>query len=284
MRIVSLLPSATEIVADLGLAGSLVGRSHECNWPPSVANVPVVSISVIDSARLGSREIDDAVRVAVAQGDGLYAVDAALLEALKPDVVITQNLCRVCAVSDDQLEEVEARIIPLGPRTIGEVADSVRMLGTELGVAARGEAVAGRMLERIENVRRHVAGLPKPLVFVAEWTDPPYASGHWIPEMVEAAGGVELLGRAGEKSAQTTWDSVRAAAPEIIVVAPCGFDLERSRAEAAKLDFECRVVPVDADRYFVRPAPSLAEGVELLAGIFHGRQGGYFSPSTSCMS
>ena len=271
MRIISLLPSATEIVADLGLAGSLVGRSHECNWPPGVANVPVVSASVVDSARLGSREIDDAVKATASRGARIYTIDAALIEDLKPDVVITQNLCRVCAVSGDQLEEIEARIIALGPRTINEVADSVRMLGTELGVAARGEDVAAQMLERLENVRRRVADLPKPRVFVAEWTDPPYASGHWIPEMVLAAGGIEVLGRAGEKSVQTTWDSVRAAAPEIIVVAPCGFDLQRSRDEAAKLDFDCRVVPVDADRYFVRPAPSLAEGVELLAAIFHGR-------------
>jgi iron complex transport system substrate-binding protein len=146
----------------------------------------------------------------------------------------------------------------------------VKILGAELGVAARGEEVAAQLLERIENVRRRVAGLPKLRVFVAEWTDPPYASGHWIPEMVEAAGGTEVLGRAGQRSVQTTWDTVRAAAPEIVIVAPCGFDLGRAREEAAKLDFDCRVVPVDADRYFVRPAPSMAQGVELLAGIFHG--------------
>jgi len=271
MRIVSLLPSATEIVADLGLAGFLVGRSHECNWPPSVADVPVVSTSVVDSARLDSRDIDEAVKAAVSQGGRLYAIDADLIEELKPDVVLTQDLCRVCAVSGDQLQELQARIISLGPHTIGDVADSVRTLGAELGVEARGVELAAQMLERIENVRRRVADLPRPRVFVAEWTDPPYASGHWIPEMVEAAGGTEVLGRAGQRSVQTTWDTVRAAAPEIIVVAPCGFDLARSREEAEKLDFDCRVVPVDADRYFVRPAPSIAEGVELLAAIFHGR-------------
>jgi len=271
MRIVSLLPSATEIVADLGLASFLVGRSHECNWPPSVANVPVVSASFVDSARLDSREIDDAVKASASQGGRLYAIDTMLIEELKPDVVITQNLCRVCAVSGDQLKEIEARVISVGPHTVNEVADSVKMLGAELGVASRGRELAGQMLERVEAVRRRVAGLPKPRVFVAEWTDPPYASGHWIPEMVEAAGGTELLGRAGQRSVQTTWDAVRSAAPDIVIVAPCGFDLERSREEAEKLDFDCRVVPVDADRYFVRPAPSIAEGVELLAGIFHGR-------------
>lgn len=271
MRIVSLLPSATEIVADLGLAGCLVGRSHECNWPPSVTRVPAVSTSVFDSARLGSRDIDDAVKAAVAGGGRLYAIDAKLIEELQPDVILTQDLCRVCAVSGDQVRELKARIISLGPHTINDIAASVRTLGAELGAEARGEEVAGQMLERIETVRRRVAALPKPRVFVAEWTDPPYACGHWIPEMVAAAGGIEVLGRAGERSVQTTWEAVRAAAPEIVVVAPCGFDLARSREEAAKLDFGCRVVPVDADRYFVRPAPSIAEGVELLARIFHGR-------------
>lgn len=271
MRIVSLLPSATEIVAGLGLAEFLVGRSHECNWPPNVANVPPVSASVIDSARLGSNEIDDAVKAAVAEGGRLYAIDAKLIEELRPDVILTQDLCRVCAVSGDQVDELAARVINLGPHTIDQIAASVRMLGAELGAAARGHEVAARMLEQIETVRRRVAGLPKPRVFVAEWTDPPYACGHWIPEMVEAAGGIEVLGRAGEKSVQTTWDAVRAAAPDVVIVAPCGFALRRSREEASRLDFDCRVIPVDADRYFVRPAPSIAEGVELLAGIFHGR-------------
>lgn len=273
MRIVSLLPSATEIVADLGLGGCLVGRSHECNWPPSVADVPVVSASAVDPARLGSKEIDEAVKAAVADGGRLYAIDAERMAELQPDVVLTQDLCRVCAVSGDQLREVPARVITLGPRTIEEIAASVRMLGAGLGAAARGEELARQMLERIETVRRRVAGLPKPRVFVAEWTDPPYACGHWIPEMVGAAGGIEVLGRAGQRSVPTTWDAVRAAGPDIVIVAPCGFDLARSREEAAKLDFDCRVVPVDADRYFVRPAPSIAEGVELLAGIFHGLSG-----------
>lgn len=270
MRILSLLPSATEIVADLGLASSLVGRSHECNWPPSVADVPAVSTSVINSAQLTSREIDEAVKAAVSQGGRLYAIDSEMIEELKPDVVLTQNLCRVCAVSGEQLTELKARIISLSPHTIAEIANSVRMLGHELGVEARGQELAAQMLGRIENVRSRVAGLPRPRVFVAEWTDPPYASGHWIPEMVEAAGGAEVLGCAGQKSAQTTWEAVRAAAPDFVVVAPCGFDLARSRAEAAKIKGPWKIVPVDADRYFVRPAPSVAEGVELLAGILHG--------------
>jgi len=270
MRIVSLLPSATEIVADLGLVDCLVGRSHECNWPISVKNVPVVSVSTIDPAQFSSREIDDAVKAASSSGGRLYAIDAKLLESLQPDVVLTQDLCRVCAVSGDQLGELPARVISLGPHTIAEIADSVRYLAKELDVEERGLVLAERMLARIDVVRSRVKGLPQPRVFVAEWTDPPYACGHWIPEMVAAAGGEEVMGRAGQRSVQTTWDAVGAAAPDVVIVAPCGFDLERSRREAAKISGSWRTVPVDADRYFVRPAPSVAEGVELLAGILHG--------------
>lgn len=270
MRVVSLLPSGTEIVADLGLLGSLVGRSHECQWPESARSVPVVSASRIDSAALSGRQIDDAVRAAVENGEALYAVDGNLLAALRPDVIITQDLCKVCAVSGAELADVGAKVISLGPRTLAEVAASVRYLGRELGVADRGEELAGQMLRRIERVRQEVQGLRRPRVFVAEWIDPPFACGHWIPEMVEAAGGEEVLGRAGARSLETTWDEVRAARPELVIAAPCGFDEQRAAREARSVDAGCPVVPVDADRYFVRPAPSLARGVEILARIFHG--------------
>jgi iron complex transport system substrate-binding protein len=270
MRIVSLLPSATEIVADLGLAESLVGRSHECQWPEGVRSVPVVSASRIDSAALSGRQIDKAVRAAVEQGEALYAVDGDLLASLRPDVIITQDLCKVCAVSGAEIADVGAKVISLGPHTLSEVADSVCYLAREFGVDDRGNVVAGRMMERIEEVRRSVDGKRRPRVFVAEWIDPPFACGHWIPEMVEAAGGEEVLGRAGARSVPTTWDEVRAARPELVIAAPCGFDEERSAKEAAGIDVDCPVVAVDADRYFVRPAPSLARGVEILARIFHG--------------
>lgn len=270
MRIVSLLPSATEIVADLGLVEDLVGRSHECHWPEEVRGVPVVSASRIDSAALDGRQIDQVVRAAVEKGEALYAVDGELLASLRPEVIITQDLCRVCAVCGGDLGEVGARVISLGPRTLSEVAESVRYLGRELGAAADGEALADEMAERIARVRQEVAGKRRPRVFVAEWIDPPFASGHWIPEMVEAAGGDEVLGRAGERSVRTTWEAVRAARPELVVAAPCGFGEERSSREAASIDIGCPVVAVDADRYFVRPSPSLARGVEILARIFHG--------------
>lgn len=270
MRIVSLLPSATEIVAQLGLASSLAGRSHECNWPESVRSVPVVSASRIDSAALESRQIDSAVREAVAKDHALYAVDSALLAELQPDVIITQDLCRVCAVSEGNLTTTGANVISLGPKTLVGVAESVVTLGRELGVPDKGESLAAEMLGRIELVRRKVRGLPRPRVFVAEWIDPPFASGHWIPEMVEAAGGTEVLGKSGELSVRTTWDAVREARPDLIVAAPCGFDEKRSSLEAETIPLGCRIVPVDADRFFVRPAPSLAGGVEILARIFHG--------------
>jgi iron complex transport system substrate-binding protein len=171
-------------------------------------------------------------------------------------------------VSGGDLGEVGARVISLGPRTLSEVAESVRYLGRELGAAEKGAALAGEMTERIARVRQAVEGKRRLRVFVAEWIDPPFASGHWIPEMVEAAGGEEVLGRAGERSVRTTWEAVRAARPELVVAAPCGFDEERSAREANLIDVGCPVVAVDADRYFVRPSPALARGVEILARIF----------------
>lgn len=270
MRIVSLLPSATEIVFDLGLGGALVGRSHECHWPDSAKDIPVVSASRVDSASLSGVEIDHQVRYAVARGEALYAVDEELLRSLLPDVILTQDLCRVCAVSGNDLRDVGARVISLGPRTINDVAASIRHLGKIFAVEQRASEVADTMIGRIERVRQSVSGKARPRVFVAEWLEPPFACGHWIPEMVEAAGGLELMGCAGEKSFTTTWEEVRALSPELVIAAPCGFDQQRTARDAAMIDVGCPVVAVDADRYFVRPSPSLADGVEQLAVIFHG--------------
>lgn len=269
MRIVSLLPSATEIVAELGLTGSLVGRSEECDWPPDVRGLPVVTTSRIDSASLGGAEIDAAVRAAVADGRSLYALDSELVERLAPDVIVTQDLCAVCAVSSAEVCEVGARVISLDPRTIAEIGESVVRLGRELGCEERGRAAAERMHERIERVRAAVAGLPPRRIFVAEWLDPPFASGHWIPEMVRAAGGVDVLGRAGEHSCPTSWDAVAAERPELIVLAPCGFDAERARREAAGLDLPAPSVAVDANAFFARPSLRIADGVEQLARLLH---------------
>lgn len=274
MRVVSLLPSATEIICDLGLRDSLVGRSEECNWPPDVASLPIVSVARVDSLRLDGRSIDEAVRNAVGSGEQLYAIDEEILRALKPDVIVTQDLCRVCAVSSNDVCDVGARVVSLDPRTIVEVAESVRTLARALDVTERGDGVATRMLERVAAVRNATRNLPRVRTFFAEWLDPPFASGHWIPEMVAAAGGDDVLGRPGEPSRSVTWDQVRDARPDVVVLGPCGFDVPRTEreAEAVRHDFDpaWRTVAVNADRFFARPAPSIADGVEQLGFILHG--------------
>ena len=278
MRIVSLLPSATEIVSALGLERALVGRSHECDTPASVRSLPVVSASRFDPGDLDGAAIDAAVRAAVADGTSLYAVDAELLDALRPDLIITQDLCRVCAVSSADVCEVGARVLSLDPRTIAGIADSVRALGAELGADAVASDVADEMLARVATVRSRVAGRPPRRVFLAEWHDPPFAAGHWVPEQIAAAGGIDPLGRAGEASRAVTWDEVLAVDPEIVVVAPCGYDLPGGRAEwdravtarTIPATLAARAVVVDANAYFSRPSPAVARGVEVLAEIFHG--------------
>lgn len=274
MRIVSLIPSATEIIGELGLTDNLVGRSCECNWPPSILNTAVVSLSRVDSLQLSGAQIDAQVRSALGDGKELYSIDEEVLRQLAPDVIITQDLCQVCAVSSDNVCDVGAKVISLDPRTINEVAESVAFLGAQLGVAAKGKQVADHMLERIENVRRAVVGRKRPRVFIAEWLDPPFASGHWIPEMVDAAGGIEVLGKPGLPSVTTSWQAVRDAKPEIVIFAPCGFDEVRAAKEAAVLvdqfDPNWQTACVNADRFFARPAPSIADGIEQLAKIFHG--------------
>ena len=272
MRICSLLPSATEIVFALGLGEQLVGVSEECDFPPQAQSLPRVTWSRVDTRALDSRGIDDAVREAIADGRSLYAIDAEAIERLRPDVILTQDLCEVCAVSSGDVADlcpIGVRVISLDPRTIGEVAESVRVLGNALGRKDRADEVATRMEQSIAAVRDAVAGRPRPRVFVNEWLDPPYAAGHWVPEMVDASGGEEIFGFAGEPSRPTTWDEVLAREPELIVVAACGYDAERSAAEARLPELPCRVVAVDANSYFSRPAPRLADGVTQLAHVMH---------------
>jgi iron complex transport system substrate-binding protein len=271
-RICSLLPSATEIVADLGLADSLVGRSRECDWPDEVRALPVVTAARIDTGALSSLEIDDAVRSAVAEGRSLYAVDEELIESLRPGVIITQDLCEVCAVSSGELRGLSslgAEVISLDPRTIDGIAESVAGLARRLGVPERGDAVVEELRTAIAEVREAVAGAPRRAAFVAEWLDPPYAAGHWVPEMVSIAGGEDVLGRAGEPSYRTTWADALACDPELVVLAPCGLDAEQAAREAARLDWPCRAVAVDALAYYSRPAPRIAGGIRQLAFLLH---------------
>jgi iron complex transport system substrate-binding protein len=282
MRIVSLLPSATEIIATLGLADDLVGRSNECTWPPEVAHLPVVTAARIDPRSLDSLEIDRRVRAAIADGRSLYAVDAALIDELRPDVIVTQDLCAVCAVSSDELGSacpVGAQVVSLDPSTLEEVAASVEVLATRLGVPDRGREVALAMRDAIDEVRRRTGdaiegGARRPRVFVAEWIEPPFVPGHWLPGMIEAAGGEALLGEFGRPSHPTTWDAVAAADPELVVIGPCGFGAEEAAERSAHLDLRAiapraRVVAVDGDSYYSRPGPRLADGVRQLGHLLH---------------
>jgi len=282
VRIVSLLPSATEIIARLGLAESLVGRSNECTYPSEVQSLPVVTAARIDPRQLDSIEIDRQVRESIADGRSLYAVDAALIDELRPDVIVTQDLCAVCAVSSGELGSacpVGATVISLDPGTLEEVAASIETLAARLGVAERGRDVAAEMRATIDDVRRSTqaaldAGARRPRVFVAEWIDPPFVPGHWLPGMIEAAGGEALLAEPGRPSHPTTWDDIAAADPELLVIAPCGFDAPEAARRAAHLDLEgiapnARVVVVDGDAYYSRPGPRLADGVRQLGHLLH---------------
>ena len=273
-RICSLLPSATEIVAALGCLDRLVGRSAECDFPPSVARLPVVTSARIDTAYLDSAAIDGAVRAALADGRSLYAVDGDLVTRLAPDLILTQDLCEVCAVSssDESLCATAIETLALDAHTIGGIEETVLELGARLGVQAHARAVVDAIELAIRETSARVGDLPHRRVFVCEWLDPPFAAGHWVPEMVAAAGGVEVLGQAARPSFRTSWDAVRRLEPELVVVAPCGFDLDRTASEAASApipDLGCPVVTVDANAYYSRPAPRIADGVRQLAHLFH---------------
>jgi iron complex transport system substrate-binding protein len=272
VRICSLLPSATEIVAELGLADSLVGVSAECDWPPEVRDLPVVTASRVDTARLSSAGIEQAVRDALGDGRPLYAIDRELLDRLEPDLILTQNLCAVCAVSADAVYELcatDAEVVALDAHTLHEIGERILFLAELLDVPARGRAVVAAMDAGIAAAAERVAGAPLRSVFVAEWLDPPYAAGHWIPEMVSLAGGRDVLGRAGEPSYPTSWDAVLGERPELVVVAPCGFDHERAARDASLPPLGCRTVAVDSNSYYARPAPRLADGVAQLAFLIH---------------
>jgi iron complex transport system substrate-binding protein len=272
MRIVSLLPSATDTIAELGLLDEVVGVSEDCNWPPEVAAKPRVARTRIDVAGSTSAEIDALVRASVAEHRSIYTVDADLMAELAPDLIITQDLCEVCAVSSGDFSSacpVGAEVYSMNPCRLGEVVASVVALADRLGVPERGRGVAASMRTRIGAVEAAVAGLARPRVFVSEWIEPPYGSGHWVPEMVEAAGGANLLSRPGEFSFPTGWDVVLGEAPDLVVVAACGFSLDQALERTDGLRLPVRTVVVDGDAHFSRPAPRLADGVTQLAHLIH---------------
>ena len=274
LRICSLLPSATEIIAELGLVENLVGVSAECRWPAQVIGKPIVSAARVETAALASEEIDRLVREMTAGGGSLYAVDAELIEGLAPDLIVTQDLCAVCAVSSADLATacpVDAEVLSLDPRTFGEVAESVITLSRRLGVEERGAEIVREMWEKARMTERAVAGIARPRVFLAEWVEPPYCGGHWIPEMIEMAGGTPVIGRAGEPAFAVSWREVVAMEPDMVVIAPCGFNADQAveRARKEGLELSCHVVAVDADSYYSRPAPRLADGVRQLGHLLH---------------
>ena len=274
MRICSLLPSATEIVAALGQRDLLVGRSPECDFPPTVSRLPVVTAARIDTESRTSAAIDAAVRDALADGRSLYAVHAELIARLAPDLILTQDLCEVCAVAstDGALCALGIETLTLDAHSLDEIARSILLLAARLGVSARGQGVVAAMEAKITLARARVHGLPSRRVFVSEWLDPPFAAGHWLPEMVAAAGGVEVLGQPGQPSFRTSWETVRRLEPELVVLACCGFDVERTVRDVLRTgvpNLSCPIVAVDANAYYSRPAPRLADGVAQLAHLFH---------------
>jgi iron complex transport system substrate-binding protein len=276
-RIVSFLPAGTEIVHALGAGSELVGRSHECDYPPTVRALPVVSRPAVALDDVSPGAIDLAIAERIDSGDTLYNIDEVLLRELRPDVILTQNLCRVCAPSGDELTRAVRKfasppeVLFLTPRNIAEIHDNIRAVGTSIGRREAAEGVVASNEERLSKVRRTVAGVvPRRVVFL-EWTDPPFCGGHWVPEMIAAAGGEDPLGRSGEDSVRMDWSDVTAASPEIVIVSPCGFGLEQSVELAKQLPQfpNASVYAVDANAYFARPGPRVAEGVELLGHLFH---------------
>ncbi len=275
MRIASLLPSATEIVAALGRAGDLVAVSDECDHPPGVEALPRLSLSRVDPAAPAA-DIDRAVRDALGRGEELYGIDEQVLAAVAPDLILTQSLCTVCAVStattraSARLSGLDVRVVDLEPTTLPEVLDSIEQVGREIDAVQPAAELRSALERRIARLAAVALGRPPLRVCVLEWVDPPFSAGHWVPEVVSLAGGREVVGSSGERSRRVTWDEVAAAGPELIVVSPCGFDLTRSRREAelARVDDrfpEARVVCMDGNAYLSRPGPRLIDAAELLA-------------------
>jgi iron complex transport system substrate-binding protein len=286
-RIVSLIASATEIVCALGFEDQLVGRSHECDYPPGVRRLPVCTRPRID-VHASSADIDRQIKTMVQGALSIYAVDEELLRELEPDVIVTQSQCEVCAVSLRDVERAVCawlrhcpRIVSLKPDGLADVYKDIEQVALALDAYHRGEEMIGRMRERIEGIAARAAALDsRPTVACVEWVDPLMAAGNWVPELVERAGGVNLFGQAGRHAPGMSWEQLRAADPDAIVLMPCGFDLARTRQDepilAAKEGWRelravrgGRVFATDGNQYFNRPGPRLVESLEVLAEVLH---------------
>jgi iron complex transport system substrate-binding protein len=280
MRIASLVPSATESLFALGLGEHVVAVTHECDHPAEALRLPRLTRSVLP-AGLAPEEIDTMVREVTGRGDPLYELDETQLAAVAPDLIVTQALCAVCAVSFDDVRVVADRlpshpqVISLDPKTLDEVLDDLVRLGEATGVADRGRSLRAELQGRLDEVRKAVAGASRPRVVTLEWLAPPYAGGHWVPEMVELAGGRSVAGEPGRDSRAVGWDELAAARPDVAVAMPCGLYAEEAaeqalahRPELESLGAES-IYAVDAASSFSRPGPRLVEGVELLGHVLH---------------
>lgn len=295
-RIVSFLPSATEMVCVLGLEDKLVGLTHECDYPGSIKGKPVVVRSAIPVEQLSESEVDTAVSERLSAGLSVYRVDEVLLKRLAPDLILTQDLCQVCAPSGNEVTQAlnalpnKPEILWLTPRTLAEIADNLREVARATGTMERAEAWITTNFERLKQIEtRALQAAVRPRVFCMEWLDPLYCSGHWVPEMVRIAGGIDQLSKQGSDSIRVSWEEVFSWAPEILILMPCGNHLEQVMDLAPKLCSFPRwnevpavrngkVYAVDASSYFARPGPRVIQGIELLAHLIHPELFGWEGP------
>lgn len=285
MRIVSLLPSATEIICELGLREQLVGVTHECDWPPSVTSLPKVTNTLIPT-NATSAEIDALVRERMGKQSALYTLDMEMLERLQPDLIITQALCDVCAVAEEEVKSAACRlaslpgVVNLEPETLDEVFAAILQVAKATHRDAEGADAVAKLRARVERITSRTRTLLRPRVALLEWIDPPFSTGHWNPELVRLAGGVDDLGQEGSKSVTLSWDRIVAYQPEVVVISCCGFTIERTLQEVGILSSvpgwddipavrEARVWIADGSSYFSRPSQRLVDSLELLAHVIH---------------
>ncbi|HVG06631.1 MAG TPA: cobalamin-binding protein [Thermoanaerobaculia bacterium] len=278
MRIISLVPNGTEILFAIGAGDLVLGVSHECDYPAEARTRPILTGSALTPG-MSSAEVDKAVSAQVGSGMSLYTLDEARIAELAPDLIVTQQLCPVCAVSTEQVDGAIQplprcpEVLSLDPKTLADVMADIRRVGEVTGRNAEAEALVQDLERRLDAVRARVQGRPRPRVAALEWLDPPFAGGHWVPEMIAVAGGIDVFAKPGDHSARLTWEQVREADPDILVVMPCGYDEAGAAAQLALLgdgsDLRGRMFPVDANGCFSRPGPRLVDGIERLADLFH---------------
>jgi iron complex transport system substrate-binding protein len=285
-QIVSFLPSATEIACALGLSDQLVGITHECDYPPEIKGKPIVVRNALPIETMSQAEVDRAVAQRMREGLSLYVVDENLLQELAPDLILTQDLCQVCAPSGNEVSQAlnllvsKPQVLWLTPNSLAQIDGNIRDLGEATGRSREAEELIARGRTRLEKIAAATSNLPRPRVFCIEWFDPIYCSGHWVPEMVRLAGGVDELSREGGDSVRIAWDKVLKWAPEVLILTPCGFNLEQVVEQSCQLlgydgwhnipaVRDGRVYAVDANSYFARPGPRVVDGTELLAHLIH---------------